>query len=417
MICKERIVSKILILGLNFQPEIVGIGKYTGELTDYLAEQGYEVRVVTAPPYYPEWKIRQGYPRFKYLTESKKGIRVYRCPIWVPKRPANITRILHLASFALSSVPVLISQIFWKPDLVLCVVPTLFSAPFAWLAARLSGAKCWLHIQDFELDAASKLGMLPGVSEFAHFLERIIFARFDRVSTISETMLHLLSRKGVFVRNGVMFPNWVDTRSIFPQSDDNLREELEISNGRVVVLYSGSMGEKQGLEILIQVARRLEPHDEIVFVFCGEGPVRNDLIAMARGLSNIRFLPLQPAAKLNSLLNTADIHILPQKAGVADLVMPSKLLGMLASGQTIVATAMPETEIGRVVGRVGVLVPPENSAALCESILELSKSPRQLKSLGDSGRSYVCDNWSKDIVLQKFLKQIENLLQDGEKHE
>nr|MBP6179932.1 glycosyltransferase [Anaerolineales bacterium]MBP6210909.1 glycosyltransferase [Anaerolineales bacterium] len=228
-----------------------------------------------------------------------------------------------------------------------------------------------------------------------------------------ESMLRLLLKKGVSAQKGILFPNWVDTKSVFPRSDDNLRDELSITSDQLVVLYSGSMGAKQGLEILVEVARQLESHREIVFVLCGEGPVRNELIDRARDLPNVRFLPLQPMDKLNPLLNTADIHILPQKADVADLVMPSKLLGMLASGKTIIATAMPETEIGRVVGRVGVLVPPGNSAALCEAILGLSKSTEQLKYLGESGRSYVCDNWGKDMVLQKFLKQMDDLLQKG----
>ncbi len=404
---------KIIILGLNFFPELVGIGKYTGELAQYLVAQGVEVKVITTPPYYPEWKIGQGYSGFNYLSESKSGMTIFRCPIWVPKRPTNINRVLHLISFAVSSAPILMSQIFWKPDLVLCVIPTLLTAPLAWLAARLSSAKCWLHIQDFELDAASKLGMLPGINKFAHFFEKFILARFDRVSTISESMLQLLLKKGIAADKAGLFPNWVDTKSIFPQPDDNLRSELQITSNQTVVLYSGSMGAKQGLEILVEVARQLESHREIVFVLCGDGPARTELIDKAHNLPNVRFLPLQPIDRLNSLLNTADIHILPQKADVADLVMPSKLLGMLASGKAVLATALPETEIGRVVSQVGELVPPENSDALRDAILELSKSPKRLQHLGDSGRSYVCNNWSKDMVLQKFLKQIGDLLQSS----
>lgn len=413
MIRKEPMAPRILIVGINFHPEMVGIGKYTGDLSAYLVEQGYEIRVITAPPYYPEWEVKQGYSSRNYSSASSEGMTVYRCPIWVPKRPTNITRVLHLISFAVSSGPILLAQIFWKPDLVLCVVPTLLTAPLAWLTARLGGAKCWLHIQDFELDAASKLGMLPGLNQFARLWEKLVLTRFDRVSTISESMLQLLLKKGVSMQKGRAFPNWVDTEFIFPRPEDNLRNELKISKDQIVVLYSGSMGAKQGLGILLQVARRLEAHQEIVFVLCGDGPARNELIDKARDLPNVRFLPLQPMDRLNSLLNTADIHVLPQKADVADLVMPSKLLGMLASGKAIIATALLETEIGRVIDRVGVLVPPEDSSALCEAILELLKSPERLKNLGESGRSYVCAHWSKDMVLPNFLKEIDNLLQIG----
>lgn len=41
---------RILIHGINFSPELTGIGKYSGEMAEWLAAQGHEVRVVTAPP-------------------------------------------------------------------------------------------------------------------------------------------------------------------------------------------------------------------------------------------------------------------------------------------------------------------------------------------------------------------------------
>ena len=62
-------------------------------------------------------------------------------------------------------------------------------------------------------------------------------------------------------------------------------------------------------------------------------------------LPNVRFLDLQPNDRLNDLLGLADIHLLPQRSGAADLVMPSKLTGMLASGRAILATASPETQL------------------------------------------------------------------------
>jgi len=108
-------MSKILIVGLNFHPEPTGIGKYTGELAAYLAKKGYEVRVITAPPYYPHWRVQSGYHAWKYHKETWQGIEIQRCPLWVPNRPTGFTRLIHLASFALFSLPALISQWWWKP--------------------------------------------------------------------------------------------------------------------------------------------------------------------------------------------------------------------------------------------------------------------------------------------------------------
>jgi colanic acid biosynthesis glycosyl transferase WcaI len=351
---------RLLIVGLNFHPELTGIGKYTGEMAAYLNRQGHQVRVVTTAPYYPYWKTQPGYQWWNYRYEAWSGVDVYRCPLWVPRQPSGLKRLLHLFSFALSSFPILLGQLRWKPDLVLCIAPAFFSAPFAWLAARLSRAKTWLHIQDFELDAATSLGMLRADHLLARWAARgegWLLARFDRVSTISERMLARLLQKGVNSERTVLFPNWVDTNEIFPlqASPSSLRETLGIPADCTIILYSGNMGKKQGLESLVLAARELQAHSNLRFILCGDGAARPELEMAARDLSNVQFLPLQPPETLNLLLNSTDIHILPQRADAADLVMPSKLLGMLASGKAVIATANPGTEIGNVVGQTGVL--------------------------------------------------------------
>lgn len=408
---------KILIVGLNFHPELTGIGKYTGELAAYLAGQGHSVRVITTPPYYPHWQVQQGYRWWRYQRESWQGMQIVRCPLWVPREPSGLKRLVHLFSYALSSFPVLLGHLLWRPDIILCIAPAFFSTPFAWLIARISGAKCWLHIQDFELDAAANLGMLPS----AHFLIKLaarweswMLSRFDRVSTISQRMVERLEQKEVSSERIVLFPNWVDTQAIFPLSEgkDSLRNKLKISEDKIVVLYSGSLGAKQGLENLVYTAQKLQENPNILFVFCGEGAGRDELIKATQNLPNVKHLILQPLEKLNALLNTADIHILPQKANVADLVMPSKLLGMLASGRAVIATAYPDTEIGRVINQVGVLVSPQDASGLADAILSLAASPHQRRRLGEKGRKFVCDNWSAEIVLPRFLEQLNKLMED-----
>ena len=191
---------RVLILGINFYPEPTSTGKYTGELAAYLSQQGYQVRVVTAPPYYPHWRVAAGYHAGCYTRESWQGVEIRRCPLWVPRRPTGLTRLLHLASFALSCIPVLTGQIKWKPQVVLCVAPTLMNAPGALLLSRRCKAKSWLHLQDFELDAALGLGLLPGgrwLARLVGWVERFLLNKFDRVSTISGRMLARLADKGV----------------------------------------------------------------------------------------------------------------------------------------------------------------------------------------------------------------------------
>src|SRR5262249_58295907 len=100
------------------------------------------------------------------------------------------------------------------------------------------------------------------------------------------------------------------------------------------------------LEHVVAAARLLvaEP-DSPLFLLAGAGPMRAELERSAMNLPNIRFLPLQPPERFNEFLNVADIHLLPQRREASDLVTPSKLLAILASGRPVIATAPPESEI------------------------------------------------------------------------
>lgn len=383
---------KIVLVSMNFSPELTGVGKYSGEMADGLIARGHEVCVVCAPPYYPTWQLAPGHSGDAYRVEHPKpGLTVYRCPIWIPKRLGGLTRLLHLASFALSSMPVVLKLVGWQPRVVLVVAPGFFCAPVAWLAARLAGAKAWLHIQDFEIDAAFELGLLkqPWLRSMAKRAERVMLRRFDAVSTISSRMLRLLAAKGVPMQKTEMLPNWVDASALSSADGSvELRHSLGIDPGQIVCLFSGTINRKQGLGVLVEAARRLSGDPRVVIVICGNGEMRESLEAAARDLPNVRFIDLMPAARLSALLNMADIHLLPQLRGAADLVMPSKLGGMLASGRPVIASATPGTEIASIVISCGLLTEPECADDFAQAIATLAVDAERRHRLGANGRAY-----------------------------
>lgn len=406
-------MARILIVGINYAPEDIGTGKYTGEMATWLAANGHSVRVVTAPPYYPSWKISNGYRRWWWSREWISGAEVLRCPIWVPAKPRGLTRLLHLASFGLTCIPALAASLFFRAEVVVNVAPTMASAPAAWLYAKVTGAKTWLHIQDFELDAALEMGVIRANTgrKLAFAIELAIMRRFDRVSTISDMMIARLSTKGVEARSRTLFPNWVDIGAIRPLSDSSpYRRLLNISDSAVVALYSGNMGLKQGLEILEQVARSLKDMQQLHFVFGGQGPGRSLLEQSCADLPNVHFLELQPIDKLNDWLGLADIHLLPQRADVADLVMPSKLTGMLASGRTVVATAAHGTGVAKALAQSGVVVPPGDAHAMASAIRELCSQPDRRRVLGAAARHQAEQTLGLDAVLAGFNSNLTSIL-------
>ena len=147
-----------------------------------------------------------------------------------------------------------------------------------------------------------------------------------------------------------LFPNWVDIEKYRPVDASALRAELGLAPGQFVALYAGAMGEKQGVESLLDVARLLEAAPDIRVVLCGAGPARARIEARLAGHPNVLLLDPQPEDRFLQLLSMADCHLLPQKRGVTHFVMPSKLGPMLASGKPIVAQAEDDCEVARALG-------------------------------------------------------------------
>jgi colanic acid biosynthesis glycosyl transferase WcaI len=412
---------RILLYGINFAPEPVGIGKYSGELATWLAKQGHQVRVVTAQPYFPLWKLGNGSQAVKnhYITEHLLGLEVRRCPLWVPRKPSGLTRLVHLASFALTSLPVLLAQRRWRPDVVITVAPAFFCAPGALLLQRLCGKGCqgWLHIQDFELDAAFELGMLKGkwLRGLAEGWERRTLRGFDRVSTISAAMVQRAQQKGVEARRTLMLPNWVDLEAIQPQGPADAaanpyRQELGVPKGAVVLQYSGSMNKKQGLELLVAVIKQLADRPNLLWLLAGEGPTKPALAEATAGLAQVRLLPLQPVERLNDWLNLADVHLLPQKAGAADVVLPSKLLGILASGRPVVASSPAGSELGDLAEQAGLRVDPEDPIAYTTAVRRLINDGPLRQRLGERARELAVERFGQEAVLRTLEGQLKALV-------
>lgn len=403
---------RLLLYSLNYAPEPVGIGKYSGELAGWMKTKGHQVRVITAPPYFPLWQAQDN----RYRHEHREGVDVWRCPLWVPRKPNGLTRLLHLASFALSSLPVLLAQWHWRPHVVITVAPAFFCTPGSLLLGRMGGRRThsWLHIQDFELDAAFELGLLKGrlLRHLAELWERSTLQGFDRVSTISGAMVQHAIAKGVAPERAVLLPNWVDLLAIQPQSESQratnpYRRELGITPGQKVLLYSGSMNKKQGLELLVEAMQRLADVPDLVWLLAGEGPSKIALEEVTTEMKNVRILPLQPAERLDDWLNLADVHLLPQKKGAADLVLPSKLLGILASGRPVVASSPGDSELGQIAAQAGLRVEPEDGAGFAAALRQLLADGALRQRLGQAARQLAEQRYGRETVLMELERQLQ----------
>lgn len=396
---------RLMIVGLNYDPEPVGIGPYTAGMARALAARGAQVRVIAGQPYYPQWRRYDGYRGWRTTREG--GVEVTRVPLYVPALPSGVRRILHLVSFALAALfPALRAALSFRPQVVMVVAPSLLSIPIAWLAAKLAGARLWVHVQDFEVDAAFATGLLGGseiggLARLGLWLEGRLLALGDRVSTIAPRMAQRLAEKGVERRRIVEVRNWAAGFAPDPAGAARYRAEWGLENRRVA-LYAGNIANKQGLEVVVAAAWNVAHRDDIVFVICGEGPNRAALIELAAGLPNLRFHGLQPAERMGGLLALADVHLLPQVAGAADLMLPSKLINMLASGRPVIATAAPGSGLAAEVEGCGLVTQPGDAAALADAVEDLLGDPARCRALGAAALARANERWSQARVIDRL---------------
>lgn len=401
--------EQVLVYGMNYAPEYAGVGRYSGEIAEYLASRGDEVVVVTTPAHYPGWCVKSPYVNGRFYFETRNGVDLIRCPLLLRERMGGLWRLLAPLSFALTSAPIVLWQIMRRrPDVVVLIVPTLFGAPVLLLGAWLVGARTVVHMQDLEVDAAFAVGHLakwPWLKRLGALFERAVLSRFGQIITISDRMAEKINQKGIARQKIAVIRNWVDLEQIRPlEAESPYRKELGFGAGDFIVQYCGNIGRKQGLGVLLDAAQQLVEHRGIHFVVAGDGPAKHELTARYGHLPNVRFLPFQPDERLSDLLGLADLHALPQDAATADLVLPSKLGGMLASGKPIVAMADAGTEIERFLRDSAMLVRPGDSRALAQQILAAFNRPPFMDANAALERRRLADSLSKREGLPRFAQ-------------
>ena len=356
---------------MNYAPEELGVGRYTGAIGAYLAARGWQVEVVTAVPHYPDWTARTGFRNW-YSVERREGARITRAPLLLRRQMRGLWRLIAPLSFAFLSAPIMLWRVLrCRPQIVLCVEPTLFALPLALLATLLGRARCVLYVQDLEIDSAFAMRHLRGLGlkRLAHLIEAGLSRRFHSVITISHKMAASLAARGIDPGSISVVRNWFDFGALGPSlAQAAYRRRLGIADGAFVMLYAGSIGAKQGLDAILEVVVHFKNDDRLMFVVAGDGPEREKLQARYGAAPNVKFLPPAPESELGDLLGVADVHVLSQTPRVGDSVFPSKLAGIIASGRRAIVMAAPGSELHDVVAGHAIIVTPGDTQSLAAAI-------------------------------------------------
>ncbi len=397
-------IINITFISLNYAPEDTAIGLYSTQWAEYLKEAGYNVTVVTAFPYYPKWEISKAYKnKNTFLKEETNGIKVLRYKQYVPKTPSFLKRIVHLTDFTIGSFINLFK--IKECDLVISIVPFTTSALLGYVQKKRFKAKSWMHIQDFEFDAALQTGVGKKkniVFSMLFRLEKWLFSKPDLSSTISRTMLKKLAKKSS--SELYYMPNWIDYKKIDPNKSTI---HPYLTSDKIKILYSGNIGDKQDWEVFIKFCKDIDQSRyEIIVV--GDGSKKERVTQEIQHFENIKYYPPVPFDELSNLLCSADIHILFQKPEVVDTVMPSKVLGMMASSKPSIIIGNKESEVKSIFEASGAgRYFSHYSKEIINCIDEIISDKDSLLQNGIKSREYVIENFSKEKILLKMHNKLQ----------
>jgi colanic acid biosynthesis glycosyl transferase WcaI len=398
---------RIAVWGINYAPERIGIAPCNVALCEYLVEKGCDVTMLTAFPYYPAWKKRTGDAGRIFQSEGLSGVRVLRCWLYVPKRVSTVKRILHELSFvALSFLRLLFIP---RPDLLIIVSPPLLAGAVARFFCLVKRGKYLMHLQDLQPDAAINLGMIksPVLIRTFKILESIAYRGAWRISTISPGMLDILRKRGAEESKLRYFPN--GTEPIIQAARGRFRPLNGFDPEKFLVIYSGNLGVKQGLQHLI-LAMRLVVNPAIQLIVCGEGAERQRLMDLAAGMRNVCFKGVQEPMDYKEMISAADLMVVSLASGSGNSVFPSKLLSACAASKPVLAICDFDSELATVVetNRFGVVVRPADTEALARRLEALSRDPEQLQQMGSAAKKFA-DRFLWSQILDKFVSEAEIL--------
>lgn len=396
----------VLVIAQYFYPDIGGASTRAYNSALALKKQGCEVTVVTSFPHYPHGNIPPEYGKKIVAKEVISDIKVIRT--WIPSLPHSSVRnrvILNL-SFILSSL-MAIGRIK-RPNIIIAMNPNLFSFFSAIVYRIVYRRRIIRNVDDLWPEVFYDLGIVKSrvARKFLDIAAKLSYHHSSSLIPVSEGYVKTLVEKyDVPLEKITVIEHGVDLNKFRRKMTDDSPKI-----GKKIIMYSGALAVGYDFKSIVQAAKMLEA-EPIHFIIRGNGPMYADILRLVEEyqVSNVEVSnTLLPIQDLVSLLNTADIFILPMNStGVIDEGLPTKILEYQALGKPIICIS--EGEPGRYILRCqcGLVVRPSQPLELAENIVKLAGDDTLCKELGENGYSYITNNLTFEKIGKRLLDVIE----------
>jgi glycosyltransferase involved in cell wall biosynthesis len=382
-----------------------------------LQQRGHTVQILTGFPNYPGGKVYEGYKISLFKREKIDGIEILRCALYPNHDRSAFKRILNYLSFAFFAGFAGIFKVS-KADVMYVYHPPATVAIPALMIKFFRGIPVVYDIQDMWPDTLKVTGMLnnPRLLKMIGAYMNACYKRVNHITVLSRGFRELLIERGVPASKVSVIYNWSNPINVPDFVDEE--EKTAIMGNRFCILFAGTIGLAQGLDVVIRCAERLKGAGEtdIEFVLLGGGVdvARLKEQVESIGLDNIRFLGRVPNSEVGKYLAMADvllIHLVKDK--LFEITVPSKTQAYLLAGKPILVGVEGDAANLVNAAAAGYNFSPEDDHELAEKVLLLKNmSKQQLAVLGDNGRRYYNDQLSIEIGAKKFEELFMSLQKD-----
>lgn len=409
---------RILMVGINYAPEVTGIAPYTTGLAEGLADRGHEVHVLTGLPHYPEWKVADGWESSSRSVTTRHGVTVHRAPHRVPSVPSLRGRLRMEMSFGRGAVTARSP----RPDVILAVTPSLIASAMVIARARASRLPIGLIVQDLYGLGVRETGSCGGVTarSVARF-EIAVFRQASRIAVIHEHFRRTVTDMGIAPERVCVIRNWSHVEAAAVTTSDALatRRRFGWRDDEIVVLHTGNMGLKQGLHHVVDAAREAQARGlPVRFVLVGDGNQRTHLESAATGIDRLQMIRPLPDAEYRAILAAADLFLVNELPGVSEMAVPSKLTTYFAAGRAVVGAVddggVSAAEIRE--SGAGIIVAPGDPVALADAAYRLAADRDRCAAHAARGPAFAHGVLSPASAVDKYEQLCASLSVSAAKH-
>jgi len=404
----------ILILSQEYVPEEVSSAIVTQELAEDLARHGNEVSVVTRAPNYPLGRVFPGYHNKLYQVENINGVQVHRVWSYITPSKGFWQRILSFGTYSADAF--LGGLLVQKPDLLVCYSPPLPLGVTGWLLSCVWRIPWVLRVEDLYPEAAVAAGVLTSqrAVQFFNWLANFLYQHSSQISVITEGFRRCLLQKNVPDELITINSCWADPDFVTPQLKENAFRLAHGLSRKFVVMYAGALGLTSALEDVLEAAFILKSHPDIMFVIVGEGikKVWIQQYIEQNCLSNVKVLPFQPRADFPQMMAAADVNLVTLNQAFSEFSLPHKVFDIMASNRPILGVAPLGCDLAKLIqdNNCGLVVAPQKSMELAQTILKMMDDPDSLVEMGKHGRALLLSTYARNICIDGYEKMFQKTL-------